>query len=154
MKMRILVGIEVEDDQQQADEESSFAFMDDFNRNCTLSTKQSMLVFFNPIKFGIAFTFGNLLSLGRVLNRPKRQVNMMLDPVRIYATALYIASILLALLCALYVHKQLLTLHAIVSESIMLKHYPSLCSNIIHQVWKQLFQVHFVFKILNCRYNF
>lgn len=26
---------------------------------------QSMLVFFNPIKFGITFTFGNLLSLGR-----------------------------------------------------------------------------------------
>ncbi|KAJ0726467.1 putative vesicle transport protein SFT2 [Helianthus annuus] len=82
-KMRMLVGIEVEEEQQHADEESSFAFMDDFNRNCTLSTKQrlygfaiclvagltctlmSMLVFFNPIKFGVAFTFGNLLSLGR-----------------------------------------------------------------------------------------
>jgi hypothetical protein len=24
-----------------------------------------MLVFFNPVKFGITFTFGNLLSLGR-----------------------------------------------------------------------------------------
>ncbi|KAJ0726465.1 putative vesicle transport protein, Got1/SFT2 [Helianthus annuus] len=47
---------------------------------------------------------------------PKRQVNMMLDPVRIYATALYIASILLALLCALYVHNKLLTLVAIILE--------------------------------------
>nr|GEW30375.1 senescence-specific cysteine protease SAG39-like [Tanacetum cinerariifolium] len=43
----------------------------------------SMLVFFNPIKFGIAFTFGNLLSLGSTgfLIGPKRQVNVMLDPV-------------------------------------------------------------------------
>ncbi|XP_076894932.1 uncharacterized protein LOC143547374 [Bidens hawaiensis] len=138
-KMRMLVGIEVEDNNQQHnadDEESTFAFMDDFNRNCTLSTKQrlygfaiclvagltctlmSMLVFFNPIKFGLAFTFGNLLSLGSTgfLIGPKRQVNMMLDPVRIYATALYLASILLALLCALYVHNKLLTLVAIILE--------------------------------------
>lgn len=34
---------------------------------------------------------------------PKRQVTMMLDPVRIYATAIYIASIIIALFCALYV---------------------------------------------------
>lgn len=34
---------------------------------------------------------------------PKRQVAMMLDPVRIYATALYIASIIIALFCAVYV---------------------------------------------------
>lgn len=34
---------------------------------------------------------------------PKRQVTMMLDPVRIYATALYLASIIIALFCALYV---------------------------------------------------
>lgn len=29
------------------------------------SELQSMLVFFNPIKFGITFTFGNLCALGR-----------------------------------------------------------------------------------------
>lgn len=34
---------------------------------------------------------------------PKRQVTMMLDPVRIYATALYLASMIIALFCALYV---------------------------------------------------
>lgn len=34
---------------------------------------------------------------------PKRQVTMMLDPVRIYATAIYLASIIIALFCALYV---------------------------------------------------
>ncbi|GFQ08218.1 hypothetical protein PHJA_002965800 [Phtheirospermum japonicum] len=78
-KMKMLVGMEVDDEEQQ--QESSM--IDDFNRNCTLSTKQrlygfaiclasgitctllSMLVFFHPIKFGITFSFGNLLALGR-----------------------------------------------------------------------------------------
>ncbi|KAF9587279.1 hypothetical protein IFM89_039497, partial [Coptis chinensis] len=60
---------------------------------CTLL---SMLVFFNPIKFGITFTFGNLLSLGSTafLIGPKRQLTMMLDPVQIYATATYLSSII------------------------------------------------------------
>lgn len=35
-KMKMLVGMDVEDEEQQ--QESSF--IDDFNRNCTLSTKQ------------------------------------------------------------------------------------------------------------------
>ncbi|PIA55284.1 hypothetical protein AQUCO_00800182v1 [Aquilegia coerulea] len=47
---------------------------------------------------------------------PKRQVTMMLDPVRIYATAIYLASIIIALFCALYVHNKLLTLLAIMLE--------------------------------------
>ncbi|KAK8556621.1 hypothetical protein V6N12_003018 [Hibiscus sabdariffa] len=83
-KMKMLVGIEVEDEQQSVMEDgNSFSFMDDFNRQCTLTTKQrfygfaiclaaglactflSILVFFHPIKFGITFTFGNLLALGR-----------------------------------------------------------------------------------------
>ncbi|KDP24221.1 hypothetical protein JCGZ_25878 [Jatropha curcas] len=136
-KMKMLVGMEVDDeDLAAAEDSSSFSLLDDFNRNCTLSTKQrlygfvicfvsglactllSMLVFFNPIKFGIAFTFGNLLSLGSTafLIGPKRQVTMMLDPVRIYATALYLASIIIALFCALYVHNKLLTLVAIILE--------------------------------------
>ncbi|KAK6125640.1 hypothetical protein DH2020_015600 [Rehmannia glutinosa] len=131
-KMKMLVGMEVEDEEQQ--QESSF--IEDFNRNCTLSTKQrlygfaiclaagitctllSMLVFFHPIKFGITFSFGNLLALGSTafLIGPKRQVTMMLDPVRIYATAIYIASIIIALFCAVYVRNKLLTLLAIVLE--------------------------------------
>ncbi|GAB4835484.1 hypothetical protein Ancab_000393 [Ancistrocladus abbreviatus] len=137
-KMKMLVGMEVEDEEAAAStaEDSSFGFVDDFNRNCTLSTKQrlygfaiclaagftctclSMLVFFNPIKFGIAFTLGNLLSLGSTafLIGPKRQLTMMLDPVRIYATAIYIASMIIALFCALYVHTKLLTFLAIVLE--------------------------------------
>ncbi|KAF5192231.1 Vesicle transport protein [Thalictrum thalictroides] len=134
-KVKILVGMDV-DEENVVEEESSMSFMDDFNRNCTLSRQQrlygfatclvaglactllSMLVFFNPIKFGITFTFGNLLSLGSTafLIGPKRQVTMMLDPVRIYATAIYLASIIIALFCALYVHNKLLTLLAIMLE--------------------------------------
>lgn len=138
-KMKMLVGMEVDEESvavRDEDSSSSFAFMDDFNRNCTLSTKQrlygfliclaagiactllSMLVFFNPVKFGITFSFGNLLALGSTafLIGPKRQVTMMLDPVRIYATAIYLASIIIALFCALYVRNKLLTLLAIVLE--------------------------------------
>ncbi|KAK9735597.1 hypothetical protein RND81_04G214900 [Saponaria officinalis] len=139
-KMKMLVGMEIINDEESSAvndaDESSFAFMDDFNRNCTLSTKQriqgfvicfvvgltctflSMLVFLNPIKFGILFTLGNLLAIGSTafLIGPKRQVTMMLDPVRIYATALYIASMIIALFCALYVHNKLLTLFGILLE--------------------------------------
>ncbi|CAL0333201.1 unnamed protein product [Lupinus luteus] len=139
-KVKIMVGMEVEDEEQQAaaldDNNGNFAFMDDFNSNCTLSTKQrlygfaicfaagltftllSMLVFLKPIKFAITFTLGNLLSLGSTafLIGPKKQVTMMLDPVRIYATAIYIASMIVALFCALYIHNKLLTLLAIILE--------------------------------------
>ncbi|XLV02660.1 hypothetical protein S245_016997, partial [Arachis hypogaea] len=68
--------------------------------------------------FAVAFTLGNLLSLGSTafLIGPKRQFTMMLDPVRIYATAIYIASMIIALFCALYVHNKLLTLLAIILE--------------------------------------
>ncbi|XP_068653423.1 uncharacterized protein [Aristolochia californica] len=132
-KVKILVGMEVEEEQVA---EENLSFFDDFDRQCTLSTKQrlygfgtclvaglactllSMFVFFNPIKFGVTFTFGNLLALGSTafLIGPKKQVTMMLDPVRIYATATYLASIIIALFCALYVHNKLLTLLAIILE--------------------------------------
>ncbi|KAK8956843.1 hypothetical protein KSP39_PZI001257 [Platanthera zijinensis] len=131
-RAKMLVGMEV-DEEAPAEDPS---FLDDFNRHCTLSTKQrlygfticlgsglactflSTLVFFNPIKFGIAFTFGNLLALGSTafLIGPKRQFDMMLDPIRIYATAIYISSLILALLCAFYVHNKILTLLAIMLE--------------------------------------
>ncbi|KAH7670784.1 Vesicle transport protein SFT2 protein [Dioscorea alata] len=116
-RAKMLVGMDVDEEAAQ-EEASSSSFFDDFNRQCTLSTQQSMLVFFNPIKFGITFTFGNLLALGSTafLIGPKRQLDMMLDPVRIYATAIYFASIVIALLCALYVHNKLLTLLAIILE--------------------------------------
>ncbi|KAH9713016.1 Vesicle transport protein [Citrus sinensis] len=118
-KMKMLVGMDVDDEESAVENDSnSFAFIDDFNRQCTLTTKQSLLVFFNPIKFGITFTFGNLLSLGSTafLIGPKRQVTMMLDPARIYATAIYLASMIIALFSALYVHNKLLTLLALILE--------------------------------------
>lgn len=134
-RMKMLVGMEVDDDEEQQQQQES-SYIDDFNRNCTLSTKQrlygfaiclsagitctllSMLVFFHPIKFGVTFSLGNLLALGSTafLIGPKRQVAMMLDPARIYATALYIASIIIALFCAVYVRNKLLTLLGIVLE--------------------------------------
>jgi len=42
-KVKTMVGMDVEDEEQQAaalENSNSFAFMDDFNRNCTLSTTQ------------------------------------------------------------------------------------------------------------------
>lgn len=43
-KMKMLVGMDVEDEEAAPQQESSFAFMDDLNRNCTLSTKQVTLI--------------------------------------------------------------------------------------------------------------
>jgi hypothetical protein len=37
---------------------------------------------------------------------PGRQLGMMFDPVRIYATAIYIGCVVLALICALLVSQQ------------------------------------------------
>lgn len=46
-KVKILVGMEVEDE-LPAEDETSFAFLDDFNRNCTLSTKQVLSLSLSP----------------------------------------------------------------------------------------------------------
>ncbi|KMZ75223.1 putative Vesicle transport protein SFT2B [Zostera marina] len=137
-RAKMLVGFDVDEEVSNAQGESTeTSFFDDFNREyCTLSTQQrmygfaiclvtglactflSLLVFFNPVKFGITFTFGNMLALGSTafLIGPQRQFLMMLDPVRIYATALYIASIIIALFCALYAHNKFFTLFAIILE--------------------------------------
>lgn len=40
----MLVGMDVEDEAAAPQQESSFAFMDDLNRNCTLSTKQVTVI--------------------------------------------------------------------------------------------------------------
>ncbi|KAI4310846.1 hypothetical protein MLD38_035794 [Melastoma candidum] len=140
-KAKIMVGMELDEESSSSALDpngggASSSFLDDFNRQCTLTTQQrlygfaiclvsgitctllSMLVFFHPIKFGITFTFGNLMALGSTafLIGPKRQFNMMLDPVRIYATAIYIASMIIALFCALYVRNKLLTLLSVILE--------------------------------------
>lgn len=51
-KVKIMVGMDAEDEEQQAaalNNSNSFAFMDDFNRNCTLSTTQ--VFYFAPFLF-------------------------------------------------------------------------------------------------------
>ncbi|KAK6287190.1 hypothetical protein POUND7_013369 [Theobroma cacao] len=175
-KMKMLVGMEGDDDQQQPalEEGNSFSFMDDFNRQCSLTTKQRFYGFAICLVAGLTCTLlahivtcshglvvcmlcscMDVKSLAKLqgahvllldhevhlvkkiqrklldggdwvrkkkhdltafLIGPKRQVSMMLDPVRIYATAIYLASMIIALFCAFYVHNKLLTLLAIILE--------------------------------------
>ncbi|XP_077226605.1 got1/Sft2-like vescicle transport protein family [Tasmannia lanceolata] len=118
------------------DEERQDDFLDDFNGSCPLSPLQrlygfagclaaglacmllSLVVFARPIKFAIIFTFGNLLAIGSTafLIGPGQQIRMMLDTVRIYATAIYVGSVILALVCALLIHSKILTIIAIICE--------------------------------------
>ncbi|KAI8565035.1 hypothetical protein RHMOL_Rhmol03G0229700 [Rhododendron molle] len=78
----------------------------------------SLIVFAKPIKFALLFTFGNMLAVGSTafLIGPEQQMRMMLDPVRIFATAIYIGCVVLALICALWIHSKILTLIAIICE--------------------------------------
>uniref|UniRef100_A0A0D9VH94 Vesicle transport protein n=1 Tax=Leersia perrieri TaxID=77586 RepID=A0A0D9VH94_9ORYZ len=123
-RAKMLVGMEVDEESALPPPEEQ-SFFDDrlygfaiclaAGLTCTFL---SMFVFFNPVKFGVTFTLGNLMALGSTafLIGPKRQFDMMLDSVRIYATAVYIASIIVALFCALFIHSKLLTLLAIILE--------------------------------------
>lgn len=55
-KVKLMVGMEVEEDEPRAaalEESNSFAFVDEFNRNCTLSTKQVIF----PINLGQIISF-------------------------------------------------------------------------------------------------
>nr|CAD1843284.1 unnamed protein product [Ananas comosus var. bracteatus] len=78
----------------------------------------SLIVFARPIKFAVMFTFGNIMAVGSTafLIGPGQQARMMLDPVRVYAMAIYIGCVVLALFCALLIHNKLLTLIAIICE--------------------------------------
>ncbi|CAI9767716.1 unnamed protein product [Fraxinus pennsylvanica] len=78
----------------------------------------SLIVFVKPIKFALLFTFGNVLAVGSTafLIGPQQQLRMMLDPVRVYATAIYAGCVVLALICALLVHSKILTIIAIICE--------------------------------------
>ncbi|KAK3218209.1 hypothetical protein Dsin_012179 [Dipteronia sinensis] len=78
----------------------------------------SMIVFIKPIKFAILFTLGNLLAVGSTafLIGPAQQINMMFDSARIYATAVYLGCVVIALICALLIHSKVLTLIAIICE--------------------------------------
>ncbi|KAG6745600.1 hypothetical protein POTOM_050098 [Populus tomentosa] len=68
----------------------------------------SLIVFAKPIKFALLFTFGNVLAVGSTafLIGPGRQLGMMFDPIRIYATVIYIGCVVLALIFALLVSQQ------------------------------------------------
>ncbi|OVA11318.1 Vesicle transport protein [Macleaya cordata] len=78
----------------------------------------SLIVFAIPIKFAVIFTFGNILAVGSTafLIGPVQQLRMMFDPVRVIATAIYLGSVVLALIFALWIHSKILTVVAIISE--------------------------------------
>ncbi|ONK81167.1 uncharacterized protein A4U43_C01F25990 [Asparagus officinalis] len=119
-----------------ADEEQEEDFLGEFSGSCSLSPVQrlygcaaclvaglafmllSLIVFYRPVKFAVLFSFGNLLAIGSTafLIGPVQQTRMMLDPVRFYASAIYVGSVVLALICALWIHNKVLTLIAIISE--------------------------------------
>lgn len=141
-QFRSLVGMDA-DDELGLEQDQDLSFMDEFNRSCTLSRKQrlygfaaclllgffcsvlSMLVFLHPAKFAVTFTFGNLLYLGSTcfLIGPLQQLKMMLDPVRLVATIVYLCSIVLALVSALYLRFLLLAFLAVVVEVLALVWY-------------------------------
>ncbi|XP_034710372.1 vesicle transport protein SFT2B isoform X1 [Vitis riparia] len=117
-------------------EEDREEFLEDSDGLCNLSPVQrmygfaaclvagfacmllSLIVFAKPIKFAVLFTFGNLLAVGSTafLIGPVQQIRMMFDPVRIYATAIYIGFVVIALICALWIHNKILTIIAIICE--------------------------------------
>ncbi|KAH9603607.1 hypothetical protein KSS87_015983 [Heliosperma pusillum] len=78
----------------------------------------SMVVFVRPIKFALLFTFGNMLAVGSTafLIGPAEQLRKMFDPVRVYATAVYLGCLLLALICAILIHNKILTILAMICE--------------------------------------
>ncbi|VFQ67555.1 unnamed protein product [Cuscuta campestris] len=85
------------------------------------------IVFAKPIKFGLLFTFGNLLAVGSTafLIGPRHQMTVMLDPGRVVATSLYIGCVAFALICALWIHNKILTVLAIICEVFALIWYTS-----------------------------
>ncbi|KAK6135200.1 hypothetical protein DH2020_031045 [Rehmannia glutinosa] len=100
------------------DEEQQDYLLEDTEGLCSLSPVQSMIVFAKPIKFALLFTFGNMLAVGStaLLIGPEQQLRMMFDTVRVYATAIYVGSVIVALVCALLIHSKILTIIAIICE--------------------------------------
>ncbi|WCJ36830.1 Got1/Sft2-like vescicle transport protein family [Euphorbia peplus] len=78
----------------------------------------SFIVFVKPIKFAILFTFGNVLAVGSTafLIGPAKQLQMMFDAARIYATSIYLGFVVLSLICALLIHSKILTIIAVFCE--------------------------------------
>ncbi|PWA86402.1 Vesicle transport protein, Got1/SFT2-like protein [Artemisia annua] len=125
-----------QEEQSDDDNELQDNLLDETDNLCNLSPTQrlygfaacslaglvcmflSMIVFAIPIKFAVLFTFGNILAVGSTafLMGATRQIQMMFDPVRIYATSIYIGSVVVALICAMLLHSKLLTIFAILCE--------------------------------------
>ncbi|CAN0901838.1 Vesicle transport protein SFT2B [Linum grandiflorum] len=78
----------------------------------------SLVVFVKPIKFALLFTFGNILAVGSTafLIGTGQQLTMMFDSTRLYATSIYLGSVVVSLICALLIHNKVLTLLAIICE--------------------------------------
>uniref|UniRef100_A0ACD5VDC9 Uncharacterized protein n=1 Tax=Avena sativa TaxID=4498 RepID=A0ACD5VDC9_AVESA len=78
----------------------------------------SLIVLAKPIKFTVMFTFGNIMAVGSTVfvMGLNKQLRMMLNPVRVYATAIYGGCVVFALIFALLLHDKLLTLIAIICE--------------------------------------
>ncbi|XP_057798715.1 uncharacterized protein LOC131014680 [Salvia miltiorrhiza] len=120
----------------QDDEEQQDYFLEGTEGLCSLSPMQriygfgacllagvvcmflSLIVFAMPIKFALLFTFGNVLAVGSTafVIGPRQQLNMMLDDVRVYATAVYGGCVIVALVCGLLIHSKILTLIAVICE--------------------------------------
>uniref|UniRef100_A0A803L2M3 Vesicle transport protein n=1 Tax=Chenopodium quinoa TaxID=63459 RepID=A0A803L2M3_CHEQI len=104
------------------DEERNERFFDDQTTDdddlCALSYTQSMIVFVKAIKFALLFTFGNVMAVGSTafLIGPAEQLRKMFDPVRLYATAVYLGCVVLALICAILIHSKILTMFAMICE--------------------------------------
>lgn len=75
-------------------------------------------MFAKPIKFAVVFTCGNLLAVGSTvfLIGAAQQMRMMFDSTRVFATAIYLGCVALALICALWIHSKVLTIIAIIIE--------------------------------------
>ncbi|KAJ6887951.1 hypothetical protein NC652_029070 [Populus alba x Populus x berolinensis] len=74
-------------------------------REKRVSWKKNQMAFVRFLLRSTAFLIG-----------PGRQLGMMFDPARIYATAIYIGCVVLALICALLIHSKILTVFAIIFE--------------------------------------
>ncbi|CAI5942576.1 unnamed protein product [Closterium sp. NIES-64] len=101
------------------------SILDELNQYCSLTLKQSILVFPSPIKFALTYSIGNLMAIGSTgfLIGFTRQLKMMFDPIRIGAAIVFVLSLVLTLVAALYVQDALLTLLCIVVQACSLIWY-------------------------------
>ncbi|VFQ73042.1 unnamed protein product [Cuscuta campestris] len=85
----------------------------------------SCVVFAKPIKFALLFSFGNFLAVGSTtfLIGPRKQIRMMFDTVRVFATVIYVTCVVLTLVCALLFHSMILSIVAIICEVLALIWY-------------------------------